>query len=822
MNKKVFFCLFAAAGMLSVTSCSNEELDTLPGGNEAQVCFSLGLEGGMGSRTISDGTGAKKLVYAVYNSEGQIIKTIENADVNGQIVNENAFNNAELTEHVTITLAKGQEYTVAFWAQNPSCTAYETTDLENVTINYAGVNNDETRDAFFKAETFTVSGSTTIDVELKRPFAQVNVGVHQSDWDAAVASGVKVLQSKVTIDNAATALNVLTGTVDGEETVDYSLANIPAESLYVDMNGDGVKEPYVYLSMSYILPNDQSTGYAQAALQEVAFTFDPENGNDILLKEGLTAVPVQRNWRTNIIGQILTGNITFEVTIEPLYDGEFNNGTAQPVSINGVYYPTIQAAIDNVQNGEVISISTGTYTEVLDLTGAKTFTIEAAGPDVVVAAIGHETNGTPSVVTVKGITIDNSLTPAGWYTGTGNALSPCVGLWGGNISFEDCTFIVAGTSNMETGVMTWWTTAENVTTLNFSNCKFVGKDDHASARAMQIYGHVNMTVKDCEFTTYKDYTLKYVGETGTVATLENNVVKNSEYFVELGSSSYAGDSYTVNIINNTFGEGVNAYVIANEENQVVNVSGNVQVVAEDLIKDAAGNYVASSENGIKAAMDLNVSELCLTANTYAADKFQVKGRTITLKGIEDNVVLHVTQTNAVAMGTFDGSNVTFENMTIKTNTGIYKGFARMQGTYNRCNFENCYFTFQGKHVFNNCVLNSNNEEHCVWTYGASEVEFNGCHFNYGDRCVNVYTEMGIADGVVNCSDCTFITGNTASKGAIEINSGSFANSVAVKMNKCVAPAYGKMVFISGWDSENGSKATVTIDGTVVDVPQMPK
>ena len=66
MNKKLFLGMFAAASMLFATSCSNDELDVVQSENEAQVTFSLGLEGGIATRAISDGTGAKKLVYAVY------------------------------------------------------------------------------------------------------------------------------------------------------------------------------------------------------------------------------------------------------------------------------------------------------------------------------------------------------------------------------------------------------------------------------------------------------------------------------------------------------------------------------------------------------------------------------------------------------------------------------------------------------------------------------------------------------------------------------------------------------------------------------------
>ena len=189
MNKKLFLGMFAAAGMLFATSCSNDELDVVQSGDEAQVTFSLGLEGGIATRAISDGTGAKKLVYAVYKLDADgnpVLQKVVGSNNDSQFVDVEAFDGG-LTETVSVTLAKGQTYQVAFWAQNPNCTAYTTTDLKNVTIDYAGLNNDETRDAFFKAETFTVTGNADIDVVLKRPFAQINVGVTEDDWNAAVA-----------------------------------------------------------------------------------------------------------------------------------------------------------------------------------------------------------------------------------------------------------------------------------------------------------------------------------------------------------------------------------------------------------------------------------------------------------------------------------------------------------------------------------------------------------------------------------------------------------------------------------------------------------
>ncbi|MBQ2857044.1 MAG: hypothetical protein IJB61_07810 [Bacteroides sp] len=364
MNKKLFLGMFAAAGMLLATSCSNDELDVVQSGNEAQVTFSLAAEGGIATRAISDGTGADLLYYAIFDADGELITTIEGSTA-GLLKKENAFPNGSKEDNVSVTLAKGQEYTAVFWAQDASCDAYkvtaETKGLK-VAVDYEGDNNDETRDAFFKAETFKVTGNAEIDVELKRPFAQINVGVTKEDWDAAVASGITIAQSSVVIKNAATGLNLLDGTVSGETEVSYSLANIPSDPaiLKVDTDGDGVKEEYNWLSMSYILPAEATTGYAKTTMESLQYTFAPVSGNEIVFANGLNSIPVQRNWRTNILGKLLTGDITFNITIDPVYDGD-------------IIYPEASGAAK-----ELIMTATfgGTYTQTEDLS------LEGNGLDV--------------------------------------------------------------------------------------------------------------------------------------------------------------------------------------------------------------------------------------------------------------------------------------------------------------------------------------------------------------------------------------------------------------------------------------------------------
>ena len=218
-----------------------------------------------------------------------------------------------------------------------------------------------------------------------------------------------------------------------------------------------------------------------------------------------------------------------------------------------------------------IILNAGTYDNVIDITKGKVITFKPAdGAEVVLAGVNVQSNNTKTDCVFENITFDNSLQATGWYTGTSAKIYPCVGVWGGKLAFKNCKFIVDGNSGKETGVMTWWTTKECGATLTFDGCSFEGKNNHAEARAMQIYGHVNLDVQNCRLATAKRYAIKYVGNEGYVATIKNCNVSNCNYTVELGSDVYPGSKYVVNFEGNTLAEGIADYKIANDEGATIN------------------------------------------------------------------------------------------------------------------------------------------------------------------------------------------------------------------------------------------------------------
>ena len=297
-----------------------------------------------GDNTISDGRKVDMLVCAVYDSSGKLLRQYgdayvdeDNEDSNrgesngkGQIV----FRDIEWPVVLDLTLVRSQTYKLVFWAQNSACKAYDTDDLKAVKIDYSAPNNrnnDESRDAFCKTEEFTAVGHTSSErfnrnITLRRPFAQINVGSSLEDFAAAREQGYEIVESQITILDAATQLNVVDNTVDvfddegnystPAEPVTFAFAPLAAfsgadpgqeEFLYVDVEQDKQLTAHKYLSMCYVLAADKREGTSTyATYAKLAISFKYANGETHTLSYedeslGLQQVPMQRNWCTNIV-----------------------------------------------------------------------------------------------------------------------------------------------------------------------------------------------------------------------------------------------------------------------------------------------------------------------------------------------------------------------------------------------------------------------------------------------------------------------------------------------------------------------------------------
>lgn len=341
MKRYLLSTFTIAAAALLVTSCNDEMDNGLKTGDEGTVTFTAQLPSEMGTRAFADGLTAKHLQYAVYEA-GQSTPLPVFGDET-TVVGEAEMNNLKQT--VSLKLTTGKTYDVIFWADATTDSPYTFNPAsQEVSVDYSKVNNNSDNcDAFFKKETITVSGNQSVDVKLTRPFAQVNIGT--DDFDAAKASGLEVTQTEV-VAKAFATLNLATGEVSDEADRTFTMKAIPTAS-------DGefpVAGGYKYLSMDYLLVG------ADKATVDVAFNYGGPQSRTF------TNVPVQRNYRTNIYGSLLTNTTDFNVVIEPAFaTTNYNLGALYTASqIGGAVTLSDNVDFDRtiaVQPGKTMSVN---------------------------------------------------------------------------------------------------------------------------------------------------------------------------------------------------------------------------------------------------------------------------------------------------------------------------------------------------------------------------------------------------------------------------------------------------------------------------------
>ena len=331
--KKLIYPLFGLAALaMTNTSCSDEN-NSIPAETAEMTTFKVALQGATGSRTAGDGMTVNKLYYAVYDKAGTKVIVPANAKYGEAAIVEGKV-------EVTLPLMKSEQYDIVFWAQNADANYYSFDELTEITVNYDGLNsNDEKRDAFFNTlDDFRAEGKTQ-EVKLYRPFGQLNVATAMDDWNEALrqyqANGntdYPVKYSEVTVSKLATTFNAKTGeaTGDTEATVTFGKKEILDESIETN------DAEYKLLAMNYLLmqanqtptdikePHQAAPEDGNKAIVDLIFTLWKDNDNQIV-KTSVPAVPIQRNYRTNILGSFLTGDKSqFNIVVDPIFDGDHN------------------------------------------------------------------------------------------------------------------------------------------------------------------------------------------------------------------------------------------------------------------------------------------------------------------------------------------------------------------------------------------------------------------------------------------------------------------------------------------------------------------
>ena len=414
--------------VLMTTACTSED-ELIANGDELNVTFTAVLDQYIDSRAISDGSMVDKLIFIAYDENGNEIAGLrqENVPVSGG--------------HATVNtrVVKGHRYTFAFWAQNSNCTAYSFgADYKSLNVDYKGHANDESRDAFYAVNTdFAVDPVTEPferNVTLHRPFAQLNFGTTTEDLETANAYAPATGSRIVITDGVFSSLNLLNGVASNPVRVELTAGAFPSEKLTVE------GEQYEYLSMNYLLVNNDRSDITGITMT----TIMNREGNDASYPLELETLPVQRNFRTNIVGRLITKAVDFKLVIDASFDGEYvyygdeinwNKQVTEPAYSNGTYTINQPTELAWFQNNAPVEGSTIKLMASFNmnefplkpmLCGARNITID--GNEKTIRGIKINAAGSAALfgnaegLTVKNLTIENAAVTA-TPDGQGNAVA---------------------------------------------------------------------------------------------------------------------------------------------------------------------------------------------------------------------------------------------------------------------------------------------------------------------------------------------------------------------------------------------------------------
>ena len=375
MLKKFVYTLAAAAMAFGFAACSSDEPLAGAAGQDGLVTFTAQLPAELASRAFGEGENAKKLTVYVYEKDVKTLIETKTAE----------FPADGLTTTVELQLVNGKSYDILFWAdaygENGADTPFSyTASTQTVKVDYTKMaSNEDKGDAFFFAEKgLEVKGAINKTIYLTRPFAQINFGTDDLDAAAVVnAFGITAdnkfgtVMSKLALTAAMPdQLNLFDGTVtttDGAAATAFAAVAPTEEDTFPYGTG------YDYMSMSYVLVG--------ADRDVVDLKYTVLNGDAEYNTLEIAAVPVQRNYRTNIYGSLLTSKVNFTVEIDNEFmGGEAINPNATKVTVNSAQ--ELADAVNNATSDIVVTFGA-------DIEGDATVN-QKEGVNVIIDGADHQ------------------------------------------------------------------------------------------------------------------------------------------------------------------------------------------------------------------------------------------------------------------------------------------------------------------------------------------------------------------------------------------------------------------------------------------------
>ena len=398
--KKLFFALAFIAAAL--TSCMTEQ--TLKYDSANSVNVTIGVEAPELNGTRSGETDLNSGLGAIDNfsddewAQYDLRYIFEVYDVTPGYENLNkpikermvkTYDKYESTSF-DLRLIPNRKYKFVVWADfveqgSDKDLNYNTADLKNITRLGDASPMEEAQDAYFIQKSIMVEGKLNETFVLTRPFGKIRViatDINELNLDSTPSRVAIKFYNHPTF----TSLNALTGQAETEvQEVIYN---------YTIEKGKPYAAGYDALSSNQTLFADyifSQTGNDGA--QEVNFTMSVFDQNDRVIREHdfSTQIPLERNYLTTIIGNLLTTETEFEIFINDDFEGEYlyNPEAKQldtPVVNTKVEGNKVTLTWDAVANADFYTIAynevsketTETSLElVLDYETEYTFTVQA-------------------------------------------------------------------------------------------------------------------------------------------------------------------------------------------------------------------------------------------------------------------------------------------------------------------------------------------------------------------------------------------------------------------------------------------------------------
>lgn len=804
-------------------SCQQEMLD--PAAQESTVTYTVELPGvqtkaGATDYKFGSGLNTDELIYEVWKTE------------NGNETNLTGTNAVRLYQEtvglhvidgvrkttISLNLVQDQEYTILFWAQVKDADVYNTENLTKVQYKYnpAEANYDVNREdmAAFYAVDFVSDGDPKAKkVVLKRPFAQLNIATEITTEEYKITLD----KAEVVVDNVPSAFNVATKTSYAEERTRFVFnnADVPQEpNKTITVNN----HTYNYVAMNYMFAtNGGQTATVKYSI-DATLTSRKLNGEisgettKATVTNDVQNVPLQENYRTNIVGNLITSTTDYEVVIDASWDDVNDpdlNGdgylvevwdkkyTQEPPMVNGAYEISLAselAWVAAVANGNIVATKSATIDprfknvtvkliEDIDLAGAlwnpiKDFdgTFDGNGKTIKNLTVKAEGMAPAALFAhahrVKNLTVANADIKGHYKTAVivANAM-------GGGIVIENCAVV---NSTVE------------ATPINKDEANNVG------AIVGYLSAENDACVKNC---VVKDVTIKAFRKVGTIAGVANcaAVVKDNV----MDNVTIIADQTVPYVKNNYDG---NAGPVVGWAAAEATVTGNT--VGDNVV---VKRYVDSIEELAYAVEDAQNGDTIYIKGEVTLPRF--KNKALNFEGVHAGATI-LEPVSSHENDYWQGAELNFKNLNIvgSSYTGAANGYVKsVKETYTNCNFKN-YYMFAGDNtILTECTFT--NEGQYFWTGSADVITFEKCAFKGTERAIKVCTvgHTGI-DRKVTFNECTF-TASAGTKAAIEID-GTKGSSYVVNINKCTHAGFaaGKFTNDTLFNVEGAENVTVYVDG----------